>query len=779
MYNLYKFANQPIVKAVRIGIFILFTALFVLNIFDIEFLQKMLLFYFLFAVNEIFIHEKINTAVSKKVASGVSPDEAVKYSARYILDQQKNIFHAMQIYSKHSDVKLFMARLGTAAFAEANVERLELLKKAAEIVIQNKQNFINEIDIVTAFLLLTESQTNFLIQHELHEKDVLAVYQWVCSIEKFQEKHPLSIPAVGAFDWLVTGWNYELRKYAINVTDDVVSDRREPRLIALETQYSQFLNDLSRNRENNILLVGEVGVGKRNIVRKFAFDSHFHHLEPQLNSRTVFELLTDRLIAGTEDRNQLQERLEYLFAELAHTGEVIVYIENIENLLGGGGFNMDVSGTLTPYLESGSFTIIGTINPSFYQKFIEPHESIKQHFSRITIPEVDSEQSVEVLLAHTEDLESKYGVWVVYSAIPEAVKLSGSYYPDRFLPGRAISLLEETLSSAHNQKKKVIDKHDVRNVVSAKTNIITEEPGDAEKELLLHLEDRMHEKLIDQEEAVTSIAKALRRLRSGFENKNRPIASFLFLGPTGVGKTETAKRLAELYFGSETAMLRLDMSEYQTQDAIRKLLGEMPGEEVIANTLINQIREHPFSLVLLDEFEKAHPELLNLFLQILDEGKITDNHGKVASFTNAIIIATSNAGSEFIRETGDIPDLKKQLIDALLSANKFKPELINRFDDTVVFHPLSPEHARQVANLILKSSLQKLDEEQITVEFDDSLLDSIIANGYSQEFGARNLRRYIQDNIEEFVSRQILENKLVRGDKKRLSVDASGQFVIT
>lgn len=779
MYNLYKLVNQPIVKAVRIGLFILFAALFVLNIFNIEFLQKMLLFYFLFAVNEIFIHEKINAAVFRKLDSNTNPQEAVRYSALYVLDQQKNVFRAIQIFSKHPEVKLFMARLGTASFVEASVDKTDLLKKAAEIAIQNKQDSINEVDISTAYLLLTEPQTKFLLQHELQEKDVLAIHTWMQNIERYNRKHPLSIPAEGAFDWLVTGWNYELRKYAINITDDVVSDRREPRLIALDNQYSQFLNDLSRNRENNILLVGEVGVGKRNIVRKFAYDSHFHHLESQLNSRSVFELLTDRLLSGTEDRNQLQERLEYLLAELAHTGEVILYIENIENLLGGGGFNMDVSGTLAPYLENGSFTIIGTISPSFYQKFVQPHESINQHFSKITIPEADTNQSIEVLLAHTEDLESKYGVWIVYSAIPEAVKLSGSYYPERFLPGRAINLLEETLSAAHNQKKKVIDKHDVRNVVAAKTNIVTEEPGDEEKELLLHLEDRMHEKLIDQEEAVAAIAKALRRLRSGFENKNRPIASFLFLGPTGVGKTETAKRLAELYFGSETSMIRLDMSEYQTQDAIRKMLGEMPGEEVISNSLVDQIREHPFSLVLLDEFEKAHPELLNLFLQILDEGKITDNQGNTASFVNAIIIATSNAGSEFIRETGDSPDLKKQLIDSLLSTNKFKPELINRFDDTVVFHSLSPEHARQVANLILKDSLQKLDEEQITVEFDDSLLDSIIAHGYSQEFGARNLRRYIQDNIEEFVSRQILENKLVHGDKKRLSVDASGQYVIT
>ncbi len=305
-------------------------------------------------------------------------------------------------------------------------------------------------------------------------------------------------------------------------------------------------------------------------------------------------------------------------------------------------------------------------------------------------------------------------------------------------------------------------------------------PNTDEKKVLLSLEDDMHKRVIGQDEAITAVAKSIRRLRSGFTQHKRPISVFLFLGPTGVGKTETAKALSSLYFGDEANMIRLDMSEYQTQNEVERLLGGIPGGEEIENSLPEQVRLHPFSLILLDEFEKAHPHILDIFLQVFEDGRLTDNQGKTVSFKNTIIIATSNAGSEEIREMigagKTSADIKNVLVEDLLKSGQFKPELLNRFDDVIIFKPLTIEEASQIAKLILAEALKSLEDDQIFVSFDDKVVDKVVKESFDQEAGARNMRRYVGSSVEDYISKLILEDKLVNGAHVTLSVDESGEY---
>ena len=358
--------------------------------------------------------------------------------------------------------------------------------------------------------------------------------------------------------------------------------------------------------------------------------------------------------------------------------------------------------------------------------------------------------------------------------------LAPAYFPDRFSPGRALDLLENVASKSSLDRKKTIDAQDVIEFVQRKTNIALSEPDERERELLLSLEEKMHKRVIGQEEAVLAVANTLRRLRSGFKSENRPISVMLFLGPTGVGKTETAKALAAEYFGNQNAMIRLDMSEYQTQDQIKRILGESPGEEVIANALTDQVEKNPFSLILLDEFEKAHPHLLDIFLQVFDEGRLTDNRGKTVSFTNTIIIATSNAGSELIRETINkgLTMLRDELVDYLLKNNIFKPELINRFDEVIVFRPLMQEEVQKISSILLSETLSTLSDNGIKLTFDDHVVSKIAKESYDATFGARNIRRYIADNVESYISKLILQDNIKKGEEAKLTVDEGNAFVV-
>jgi len=379
-------------------------------------------------------------------------------------------------------------------------------------------------------------------------------------------------------------------------------------------------------------------------------------------------------------------------------------------------------------------------------------------------------------------LEKEFNVSLTYRAIVAAFEFSAKYSKEKVLPGSAVDLLTDVANNVKLSGKKIVDEQDILTQVERKTKIPVGQPKTAEKKLLLNLESEIHKRIIDQEEAVSAVSEALRRVRTGLNASKKPI-SFLFLGPTGVGKTETAKALSAIYFKSEDAMLRFDMSEYKGEEGIKRLLGATPGEGSEKGE-IEKVYDNPFSLVLLDEFEKADPKILDLFLQVLDDGRLTDNKGKTISFANAIIIATSNAGSEFIREeiqkgTKVDKNFKTNLLDYLQKQGIFKPELLNRFDEIVIFKPLGEKEVVAITKLMLVQFQKNLKDKDIEINFDDNIITKIASEGFDKEFGARPLKRFIQDNIEDLIAQKILKDEIKRGDKITVSVNLQNKISLS
>ncbi|KKQ41489.1 MAG: clp protease ATP binding subunit, partial [Candidatus Levybacteria bacterium GW2011_GWB1_37_8] len=438
---------------------------------------------------------------------------------------------------------------------------------------------------------------------------------------------------------------------------------------------------------------------------------------------------------------------------------VVIYISDFENILGSSSFKIDLSGVLIPYLKSKSIRIIGAVTNGAYKKFVERLTNIADVFETIKLEEPERNVILQMLLDKASFIEKEIKVELSYRAILSALNLANKYLIDKTLPGAGVVLLEDAANEVRLSGRSEVLESDVIKRAEEKTKITLSAPTEEEKKLLINLEGKMHETLIDQEEAVKSIAEGIRRIRSGLKISAKPI-SFLFLGPTGVGKTQTAKALSVLYFNGEKKMIRIG--------------SENEG-------IAGKIHEAPSSLILLDEFEKADPSIHNLFLQILDDGRLTDNNGKTVSFANAIIIATSNAGSEFIREEirkGAIVDknFKDKFLGYLLSGDIFKPELLNRFDDIVVFKPLGMTEVIQITTLLLKEFSKELLEKEITLNFDEKIIAKVAKEGFDEQFGARPLKRFVQDNIEDLIAQKMLKDEIKRGDKVNISVDPSNNL---
>ncbi|MDO8270012.1 MAG: AAA family ATPase, partial [Candidatus Levybacteria bacterium] len=435
---------------------------------------------------------------------------------------------------------------------------------------------------------------------------------------------------------------------------------------------------------------------------------------------------------------------------------------------------------LVEYLKSSRIKIIGSTTPEAFQRYIYQKQEIKELFDVIDVNEPDSNTALYMMLEKAFELEKSNSISISFSAVKEARDLSDSYTIDgSAMPGRAIRLLDDVISYGKTHGHKKISKKEVQDFIQQKTHIVLDKPSEEESRKLLNLESELHKQIISQDEAVVAIADAMRRVRSGMKDQKKPIASFLFLGPTGVGKTETAKALASSYFGDEKDMIRMDMSEYQNPDSIERFLGNKGGP--YAESLADKILKNPFTLILLDEFEKAYPPILDLFLQILDEGHLTDNLGRTVSFNNSIIIATSNAGSEFIREEykeGVNPEeVKKQLIEKVLQVNVFKPELINRFDDVIVFRALSEKDVVAVAKLFLQDVINVISEKQISLSYDPEVAEFIAKHAYSVEFGARNIKRFIEQSVENRLSKMILSNELPGGSQASINVEGESLVI--
>jgi len=660
---------------------------------------------------------------------------------------------------------------------------------ALQIVKKIGGKYVTSCDIAASYLLSCESKTKLLFSKGLKEEDMYAILFFVRNLYSKEEQRDRTravYKGLGVGEILTTGWTIETKKFTFDRTFDVLKQGKVN--IGREKEYIAIEEALEQVHKNSLILVGDVGVGKQTLIYSFFSESFYGRVPSKLAHKRLYELLIDILLAGVQNQGELEIRLKNIIDELSHSGNVILYIPNIENILGAQTFELNVAGTLLPYLQDSKFQIIATTTPGNYKKYIEENKSILDVLEVLFVKEPDEQNTIQMLLHAATFIERQEKLLISYKAVLRAYQLAKKYERSSVFPGAGVTLLEETASfvSTISQApkvdyKKIVTEADIEKKVEDKSGIAISLPTQQEKKLLLNFEEQLHKRVIGQDEAINKIAQAMRRLREGLNASSKPI-SFLFLGPTGVGKTETAKTLASVYFKGEHAMIRLDMSEYKGEEGIEKLLGAAPGKGDERGQLTDKVFDNPSSLILLDEFEKADREVLNLFLQVLDDGRLTDSKGRVISFANTIIIATSNAGSEYIRESIEKGikidnEFTLKLLNFLQTQEIFKPELLNRFDAIVEYKPLTTTELKEVVKLLLQDTFVLLKQKDITLTYDESVVDLIVKEGSNEQFGARPLKRYIEDSIENLIAKNLLENKLKRGDNVFLSVSSKGEVV--
>lgn len=623
-------------------------------------------------------------------------------------------------------------------------------------------------------------------------------------------------------------------------------------VIGRSKEIQRVIEVLSRRTKNNPVLIGEPGVGKTAIAEGLAQQIVNNEVPEILRNKRVMTLDMGTVVAGTKYRGEFEDRLKKVMDEIRQAGNIILFIDELHTLIGAGGAEgaIDASNILKPSLARGELQCIGATTLDEYRKYIEKDAALERRFQPITVDEPTAEESVQILKGLRDRYEAHHRVSITDEAIDAAVKLSDRYISDRFLPDKAIDLIDEAGSKVRlrsyttppdlkelevkleeirkekdaavqsqefekaaslrdseqrlreqlEETKKVwkekqgqenseVTVEDVASVVASWTGIPVSKLAQTETDKLLNLEELLHSRVIGQDEAVVAISKAVRRARAGLKDPKRPIGSFIFLGPTGVGKTELARALAEAMFGDEDAMIRIDMSEYMEKHSTSRLVGSPPGyvgyEE--GGQLTEKVRRKPYSVVLLDEIEKAHPDVFNILLQVLDDGRLTDSKGRTVDFRNTVVIMTSNVGATALKQNKyvgfnindtqqEYKDMKGKVMEELKKA--FRPEFLNRVDETIVFHALEKKHLKEIVVLLANQLIKRLKEQEISLVLTDSALDKISVEGYDPEYGARPLRRAIQKHIEDRLSEELLKGTVLTGQNVTIDV-VNDEFVIT
>lgn len=625
-----------------------------------------------------------------------------------------------------------------------------------------------------------------------------------------------------------TGKKSILEQFAIDLTAEAKAGKLDP-VAGRDKEIDRLVHILLRRTKNNPIIIGEAGVGKTAIVEGLATQIVSGQVPQDLKNRKIYQLDLASLVAGASHRGEFEERLKGVINEtIASQGQIILFIDEIHTLIGAGDTDgaLDASNIIKPHLARGHMQIIGTTTTAEYRKHFEKDKAFERRFQPILADEPSEEAAVEMLKVLRPKYEKFHGVTIPDDTLVAAVKLSKKYIGERYLPDKAVDLVDEAAADVklgrigptksegqqvegkeQKDEKKLADngmseapapsqasgtqvvKSDIEKVVSNWTGIPITKLTEDESQKLLKLEDKIHERLIDQEEAVIAVAEAVRRGRIGLAPANRPIASFIFLGPTGVGKTELAKTLAELLFGRDDALVRLDMSEYMEKHEVAKLIGAPPGyvgyEE--GGQLTEAVRAKPYSIVLLDEVEKAHPDVFNILLQLLEDGRLTDNKGNTISFKNTIVIATSNIGSALIQQQLSEKDTGAQQSQEVFNQQFaelaemvtgelrkfFRPELLNRFDDVVIFKPLRKADMTKIAQLGIGKTAKLLEEQGYSVQATDAAIAELAQEGYDPVYGARPLRRLIQTAIENQVALLLIGKQFVPGDTIVVDYDSA------
>lgn len=516
----------------------------------------------------------------------------------------------------------------------------------------------------------------------------------------------------------------------------------------------------------SILLVGNKGIGRGTIIEGIAQLMVTEDVPDILQDKRMVDLSLPHLIGGVQPAGA-QERLLHALDEALVSGNIVLSIRNIELMVGittGGQTSLDLSHVLVSSLKNSRLFAIATTDPQTYSRYIE-NTGIAEAFNVVKVNEMTENEAIQVLESKVAFIEGQHRVYFSYNALDKAVSLTSRYMHEKFLPEKAIDVIEEVAVYVRNNKpdSPLVLGEDVAHIVANRTNIPVTSITADETEKLLNLEQLIHERIVGQDEAVRVVSASLRRARTELRDGKRPIANLLFLGPTGVGKTEVSKTLADIYFGSENSMLRFDMSEYQEKSSINRLLGtlDMPGH------LTDAVRKKPFSLLLFDELEKAHPDILNIFLQMMDDGRLTDGMGRTVDFTNTIIIATSNAGTQYIQDEIKKDTPMQQITEHLMRdklKEYYRPEFLNRFDNIVVFKPLTYDDILQITRLLLKQVQKRLEQKDIHLEYTDGAVTELAGIGYDPQFGARPLRRAIQERVDNTLAEYLLGGQLTRRD---------------
>ncbi|NCR14323.1 MAG: ATP-dependent Clp protease ATP-binding subunit [Microcystis aeruginosa G13-12] len=600
-----------------------------------------------------------------------------------------------------------------------------------------------------------------------------------------------------------------LAQYGRNLSQEVKNGKIDP-VIGREPEIERVVQILGRRTKSNPILLGEPGVGKTAIAEGLAQRIHNGDIPELLQDKQVIALDMGSLLAGTRFRGDFEERLKGIVEEVRKSGNIILFIDEIHTLVGAGsmGGAMDASNLLKPALARGELQCLGATTLDEYKRHIERDAALERRFQPVMVGEPTKEQAIEILRGLKATYEDFHQVKYDQKAIEAAVNLSSRYINDRFLPDKAIDLLDEAGSRTHLRYSlqstspaevreesplinpesliPVVDAEEIAQIVAAWTGIPVTQLTETESESLLNLEYQLHERIIGQQEAVNAVSRAIRRARVNLKNPNRPIASFIFAGPTGVGKTELTKALAKLLFGSESSMIRLDMSEFMESHTVSKLIGAPPGYIGYneGGQLTEAVRRQPYRVVLFDEIEKAHPDVFNLLLQLLEDGHLTDSQGRRVDFKNTLIIMTSNIGSKVIEKGGnslgfDIADdfaqsRYQQISNRVTEELKqyFRPEFLNRLDEIIVFRQLTREEVTQIADILIADLAKQLTEKGISVEVTAAFKDLVINEGYDPSYGARPLRRALTRRLEDSLAVAMLSGKVNSGDHALLDVTA-------
>lgn len=638
----------------------------------------------------------------------------------------------------------------------------EVWQKARELHVTALSPNLNAGSIITAAILTNPAIIEYCSGRNVRPADIMEVHDWLQQLERHLNAPKPYFGGIGR-DW-ASGFTPTLDDFSFNISRSIERGGSHYQFLSESDIHETIIHSLS-NGAGGVALIGESGSGKTALVHALA-QRLLKGKDPSLQYYQVISLNASMILSANSAH--LERLVLTLFGEAVSAGNIIIFLDDAELFFGEGLGAFDMSQILLPVLRNRRIKLIAAFTPSDFQRLKGRHEALMGALAPVVVTPQPQAAVMKILEDEALTLEHSSGLLITYDALREAYRLSDQYIQDRAFPGKAIDLLEQAMPFADD---KILTAAGLQIAMEKTRGIHAGGVQVTESDVLLNLEDRIHERMINQTKAVTVVSAALRRARAGVSSPSRPIGSFLFLGPTGVGKTELAKSLAAVYFGDERQMIRLDMSEYQQESDVSRILDSgSSGSE----SLIIAVRKQPFSVVLLDEIEKAHPNILNLLLQLLDEGQLTDSSGKSASFKNAIIIATSNAGAvDIITQIGagqSLDNMERPLIDKLIAAGQFRPELINRFDEVVLFRPLNMEELTQVAKLMLAGVNKTIANQNITVELTDSALTALVNAGYDPQFGARPMRRLIQKTVEDALAIKILSKQVSAGETVTLDL---------